>query len=121
MRNTVPRSNRQVPLVQFPSANEPIETPSDAWFIEIARAARITAIFSMPKLTTFQMMFVSGETGDVSPETTTMIENIVQQQVMEMVYMARHRIYAFAHAGPSSSARQISLAEEESEPSAQMI
>lgn len=30
-------------------------------------------------------MFVSGETGDVSPETTTMIENIVQQQVMEMV------------------------------------
>ena len=32
------------------------------------------------------MMFVSGETGDVSPETTSMIEGIVQQQVMEMVY-----------------------------------
>ena len=31
------------------------------------------------------MMFVSGETGDVSPETTSMIEGIVQQQVMEMV------------------------------------
>lgn len=31
------------------------------------------------------MMFVSGETGDVSPETTSMIENVVQQQVMEMV------------------------------------
>jgi transcription initiation protein SPT3 len=30
-------------------------------------------------------MFVSGETGDVSPETTSMIEGIVQQQVMEMV------------------------------------
>jgi transcription initiation protein SPT3 len=30
-------------------------------------------------------MFVSGETGDPSPETTSMIENIVQQQVMEMV------------------------------------
>ncbi|TKA71204.1 hypothetical protein B0A55_07648, partial [Friedmanniomyces simplex] len=30
------------------------------------------------------MMFVSGETGDVSQETTSMIENIVQQQVMEM-------------------------------------
>jgi len=31
------------------------------------------------------MMFVSGETGDVSPDTTSMIEGIVQQQVMEMV------------------------------------
>jgi len=31
------------------------------------------------------MMFVSGETGDVSPETTSMIEGIVQQQVVEMV------------------------------------
>jgi hypothetical protein len=31
------------------------------------------------------MMFVSGETGDPSPETTTMIEGIVQQQVIEMV------------------------------------
>ena len=34
------------------------------------------------------MMFVSGETGDVSAETTTMIEGIVQQQVVEMV---RHK------------------------------
>lgn len=34
------------------------------------------------------MMFVSGETGDVSPETTSMIEGIVQQQVMEMVCQA---------------------------------
>lgn len=32
-----------------------------------------------------QMMFVSGETADVAPETTSMIEGIVQQQVMEMV------------------------------------
>jgi len=32
-----------------------------------------------------QMMFVSGETADPSHETTSMIENIVQQQVMEMV------------------------------------
>jgi len=31
------------------------------------------------------MMFVSGETSDPSPETTTMIEGIVQQQVVEMV------------------------------------
>ncbi|KAK3625105.1 Transcription initiation protein spt3 [Elasticomyces elasticus] len=35
-----------------------------------------------------QMMFVSGETSDVSPETTSMIENIVQQQVMEMLKRA---------------------------------
>ena len=32
-----------------------------------------------------KMMFVSGETGEPSTETTTMIEGIVQQQVIEMV------------------------------------
>ncbi|KAF1820716.1 SPT3, positive regulator of Ty transcription [Dissoconium aciculare CBS 342.82] len=32
-----------------------------------------------------QMMFVSGETSDASVETTSMIESIVQQQVMEML------------------------------------
>ncbi|EMF12431.1 TFIID-18kDa-domain-containing protein [Sphaerulina musiva SO2202] len=35
-----------------------------------------------------QMMFVSGETGDISQETTSMIESIVQQQVMEMLKRA---------------------------------
>lgn len=39
---------------------------------------------------TFQMMFVSGETADVAPETTSMIEFIVQQQVMEMVSSHTH-------------------------------
>ncbi|KAK0255072.1 Transcription initiation protein spt3 [Friedmanniomyces endolithicus] len=34
------------------------------------------------------MMFVSGETGDVSQETTSIIENVVQQQVMEMLKRA---------------------------------
>jgi len=33
-----------------------------------------------------QMMFVSGETSEPAPETTTMIEGIVQQQVIEMVF-----------------------------------
>lgn len=33
-----------------------------------------------------QMMFVSGETAEASPETTTMIEEIVHTQVVEMVY-----------------------------------
>lgn len=35
-----------------------------------------------------QMMFVSGETGDPSPETTTMIEDIVREQVMQMLVRA---------------------------------
>ncbi|KAI2629500.1 TFIID-18kDa-domain-containing protein [Xylaria nigripes] len=32
-----------------------------------------------------QMMYVSGETGEVTPETTAMIEEIVRQQVIEML------------------------------------
>lgn len=32
-----------------------------------------------------QMMFVSGETGDPSPDATSMIEEIVRQQVVEIV------------------------------------
>lgn len=32
-----------------------------------------------------QMMFVSGETADPPPETTTIIEEIVHTQVVEMV------------------------------------
>ncbi|KAF2859512.1 TFIID-18kDa-domain-containing protein [Piedraia hortae CBS 480.64] len=35
-----------------------------------------------------QMMFVCGETGEVGAETTTMIEGLVQQQVMEMLKRA---------------------------------
>jgi transcription initiation protein SPT3 len=36
-------------------------------------------------LTIPQMMFVSGETGEPSPETTTLIESIVQDQVQHML------------------------------------
>ena len=32
-----------------------------------------------------QMMFVAGETGEPSGETTTLIEQIVHEQVLEMV------------------------------------
>ena len=32
-----------------------------------------------------KMMYVSGETGEPSPETTGMVEEIVRQQVIEMV------------------------------------
>ncbi|KAH0251132.1 hypothetical protein KCU84_g24648, partial [Aureobasidium melanogenum] len=35
-----------------------------------------------------QMMFVSGETAEAAPETTTLIEAIVQQQVVEMLTRA---------------------------------
>lgn len=35
-----------------------------------------------------QMMFVSGETAEASPETTSLIEGIVQQQVIEMLTRA---------------------------------
>lgn len=41
------------------------------------------------------MMFVSGETGDVTPDTTSMIESIVQQQVMEMVRTTHMHMRAF--------------------------
>lgn len=34
-----------------------------------------------------QMMFVSGETAEPAPETTSLIEGIVQQQVIEMVVL----------------------------------
>ncbi len=35
-----------------------------------------------------QMMFVAGETGDPSSETTTLIEQIVHEQVIEMVSLS---------------------------------
>lgn len=44
-----------------------------------------------------QMMFVSGETVEPTPETTMLVEQLVQQQVMEMV---RTRNWLF----PSSEA-----------------
>lgn len=37
------------------------------------------------------MMYVSGETAEASAETTGMIEEIVRQQVIEMVYTAPSR------------------------------
>jgi hypothetical protein len=40
---------------------------------------------SVTDMVVSQMMFVSGETVEPSPETTTLVEQIVQQQVMEMV------------------------------------
>jgi transcription initiation protein SPT3 len=44
------------------------------------------------KVTNFihQMMFVSGETAEPSIETTTLIEDIVRQQVVEIVCPSAH-------------------------------
>lgn len=44
------------------------------------------------KITNFiyQMMFVSGETAEPSIETTTLIEDIVRQQVVEIVCHSAH-------------------------------
>lgn len=40
-----------------------------------------------------KMMYVSGETGEPSPETTGMVEEIVRQQVIEMVSSIHRLIY----------------------------
>jgi hypothetical protein len=71
---------------------------------------------------TFQMMFVSGETADVAPETTSMIEFIVQQQVMEMVSAHTHMpVIPRTDAAPSSLARPFWQLGEVFVQSAQMI
>jgi hypothetical protein len=52
--------------------------------------ARLTSVIN-------QMMFVSGETAEVPPETTSMIEEIVRQQVIFMVgsYPLRQMLFSF--------------------------
>ena len=40
-----------------------------------------------------QMMFVAGETGEPSVETTSMIEEIVRQQVVEIVSLSNEYSY----------------------------
>ena len=52
------------------------------------------------------MMFVSGETADVAPETTSMVEEIVRDQVQEMVDSIPPR--EFSHLALTSSTAQAS-------------
>ena len=40
-----------------------------------------------------QMMFVAGETGEPSSETTTLVEEIVHDQVIEMVSLAIDSVF----------------------------
>ena len=49
-------------------------------------AAGYKRIVLIPELQ--QMMFVAGETGEPSSETTTLVEEIVHDQVIEMVSLA---------------------------------
>lgn len=42
----------------------------------------------------FKMMYVSGETGEPSVETTGIIEDIVRQQVIEIVSLAPQKVDA---------------------------
>ena len=69
------------------------------------------------------MMFVSGETADVAPETTSMIEFIVQQQVMEMVcgFEKKARCNTQTKIKLSLPALLFSLLDVACAPSAQMI
>lgn len=50
-----------------------------------------------------QMMFVSGETGEPSVETTTIIEEIVREQVVEMVSCKACRSLSFHNIAPPRS------------------
>lgn len=54
--------------------NEPDQRPNEELLQEITFTDDIR-----------QMMFVSGETAEASTETTTLIEEIVRQQVIEIV------------------------------------
>lgn len=69
-----------------------------------------SSLFTFPAMKVYadttQMMFVSGETADVAPETTSMIEGIVQQQVTEMVctsfLLSQQLLTLIAHTSDSS-------------------
>lgn len=51
-----------------------------------SKSKYMTSLFRRILLDTFgQMMYVSGETGEPSVETTSIIEDIVRQQVIELV------------------------------------
>ena len=56
---------------------------------EIARGYK--RIVLIPELQ--QMMFVAGETGEPSSETTTLVEEIVHDQVIEMVSLAIESVF----------------------------
>lgn len=71
---TVDRLRRQTP--EPTQEEQTVETPDET--TDEFRARLIYAIG--------QMMFVSGESAEPSAETTGMIEEIVRQQVIEMVW-----------------------------------
>lgn len=66
---------------------EPLYLPTPAAFSKDAKQFReLPPYFKVIIADTFkQMMYVSGETGEPSVETTSIIEDIVRQQVIELV------------------------------------
>ena len=82
------------------SGEETINDDRPGTISDDARPATMQDLFADFYIFLKQMMFVSGETGEPSPETTTMIEGIVQQQVIEIVshhYDSLSRSQAFVH------------------------
>ena len=123
------RTVESAPLwnASLPYHSHPRSRASEPW---LRYAREISEVIALRRDSEFtqannqrQMMFVSGETGDVSPETTSMIENIVQQQVMEMVYLPLNtcRKTGQLTRRASSNARQSSPAVEASVRSVQTI
>ena len=74
-------NDKSVPL---PKTSLPEESLSEEEpLLEEETAEGYKRIVLMPDIQ--QMMFVAGETGEPSSETTTLIEQIVHEQVTEMV------------------------------------
>ena len=67
------------PNVSGGSSETTIESQEDYEMVDT------TVSEGLPTNNNLKMMFVSGETAEPSPETTTLIEEITRQQVIEIV------------------------------------
>ncbi|KAI9674174.1 MAG: Transcription initiation protein spt3 [Caeruleum heppii] len=67
------------------SGEQPVDEPEDAQDSDAEEEETKEEFKDRLTFLLVQMMFVSGETAEVSIETTSMIEEIVRQQVIEMV------------------------------------
>lgn len=86
LNNNLPSSTKlnqagKMSLLNYTSIPPPLEE----------RIARYKSSVLIPEIKKKQMMFVAGETGEPAGETTTLIENIVHEQVIAMVSTYRYR------------------------------
>lgn len=73
--------NPRVPIIaDTPATDNELEAPPEEETEEDKKYSQMTLANLIPK-----MMFVSGETAEPSIETTTLIEDITRQQVIEIV------------------------------------